>query len=503
MDNEKYLSNALLSKPPYKKLNLVLKEGSVSTTKLSNDAVTNDKLADGAITINKLDDDLADKISLSSIPVSKFQIANSVDKLPSTPNDIGWIINNHLYLYVGKESQLYFDCGELRGPQGIKGEKGERGIQGVRGVQGVQGPKGDKGLKGDQGDIGLTGPQGPQGEQGPQGLVGEAGPKGDTGERGPQGEIGPQGPKGDAFKYSDFTTAQLTSLKGPKGDKGNQGEKGEKGDPGIQGAQGQQGLVGPQGPSGVSDASSKTLVNDITTGGETDFLSAEVGKLGIMTYDCSKGGSIVYSSIQDAINQVPSAYQKGGMTIAVVLRGSGTYLNYYLPFRDWSDNASDWTVGSLGISQQEGDATNVAISQKAFTDKMNTKVDVSSLVDEITEGNEDGETNMEVPTSKAVKNFVSTVEGNINSSVEEKNNAIKQDINTFKDNVNDSLSTFEESLSTTKSELNASVDEKVNTLKADVDKKVNSVPQFLSMSESQYDALEEKDENTYYMLTEE
>lgn len=291
--------------------------------------------------------------------------------------------------------------------------------------------------------------------------------------------------------------------KGEKGDQGKQGEKGEQGIQGIQGAQGKQGLVGPQGSSGVLDASSKTLVNDITTGGETDFLSAEVGKLGIMTYDCSKGGSVVYSSIQDAINQVPSAYQKGGMTIAVVLRGSGTYLNYYLPFRDWSDNASDWTVGSLGISQQEGDATNVAISQKAFTDKMNTKVDVSSLVDEITEGNEDGETNMEVPTSKAVKNFVSTVEGNINSSVEEKNNAIKQDINTFKDNVNDSLSTFEESLSTTKSELNASVDEKVNTLKADVDKKVNSVPQFLSMSESQYDALEEKDENTYYMLTEE
>lgn len=285
-------------------------------------------------------------------------------------------------------------------------------------------------------------------------------------------------------------------LDGKNGEKGERGEKGEKGAQGIQGAQGKQGLVGPQGPSGVSDASSKTLVNDITTGGETDFLSAEVGKLGIMTYDCSKGGSVVYSSIQDAINQVPSAYQKGGMTIAVVLRGSGTYLNYYLPLRDWSNNVSDWTVGSLGISQQEGDAINVAISQKAFTDKMNTKVDVSSLVNEITEGNEEGETNVKVPTSKAVKNFVSTAEGNINASVEEKNNTIKQDINTFKNNVNDSLNT-------TKSELNASVDEKVNTLKADVDEKVNSVPQFLSMSESQYDALEEKDEKTYYMLTEE
>lgn len=122
------------------------------------------------------------------------------------------------------------------------------------------------------------------------------------------------------------------------------------------------------------------------------------------------------------------------------------------------------------VVQESGEAEDKVMSQKAFTDKMNTKVDVSSLVNEITEGNEDGETNVEVPTSKAVKNFVSTVKDNINSSVEEKNNAIRKDI---------------------------------KTLKEDVDAKVNSVPQFLSMSESQYNALEEKDENTYYMLTEE
>ena len=122
------------------------------------------------------------------------------------------------------------------------------------------------------------------------------------------------------------------------------------------------------------------------------------------------------------------------------------------------------------VVQESGEAEDKVMSQKAFTDKMKTKVDVSSLVNKITEGNEDGETNVEVPTSKAVKNFVSTVEDNINSSVEEKNNAIRKDI---------------------------------NTLKADVDEKVNSVPKFLSMSESQYDALEEKEADTYYMLTEE
>lgn len=40
--------------------------------------------------------------------------------------------------------------------------------------------------------------------------------------KGPQG-VGRQGPKGDPFKYSDFTSEQLASLKGEKGDPGDPG----------------------------------------------------------------------------------------------------------------------------------------------------------------------------------------------------------------------------------------------------------------------------------------
>ena len=73
-------------------------------------------------------------------------------------------------------------------------------------------------------DLGLVvGPAGPQGIQGPEGPQGPAGPQG------PTGETGPQGPEGPA---------------------------------------------GPQGPQGVQ----APVINDLTTGGVFDALSAEMGK---------------------------------------------------------------------------------------------------------------------------------------------------------------------------------------------------------------------------------
>lgn len=86
--------------------------------------------------------------------------------------------------------------------------------------------------------------KGEKGDQGPQGIQG---PKGDT------GETGPQGPKGD------------------KGETGAQGPQGEKGETGAQGPKGETGATGPQGPA-------VSVVNDLTTGGTTEALSAEQGK---------------------------------------------------------------------------------------------------------------------------------------------------------------------------------------------------------------------------------
>ena len=121
----------------------VLKDNSVSTDKIVDKAVTNSKLADGAVSRSKLDNDLSDLLSLRSFKASEFRWADSENNLPAYANTVGWIVNNHLYLYTGDgDTHSYTDCGELRGAQGVQGEKGE---------------KGDKGDKGDTGDRGIAG----------------------------------------------------------------------------------------------------------------------------------------------------------------------------------------------------------------------------------------------------------------------------------------------------------------------------------------------------------
>lgn len=66
----------------------------------------------------------------------------------------------------------------------------------------------------------------------------------------------------------------FNSLKGEKGDQGPQGVQGAKGDKGETGAQGLKGATGATGPQGPAVA----VVNDLTTGGTTEALSAEQGK---------------------------------------------------------------------------------------------------------------------------------------------------------------------------------------------------------------------------------
>lgn len=108
--------------------------------------------------------------------------------------------------------------------------------------------------------FGLKGDKGTQGEVGEKGdpfryedftteqLESLRGPKGEQGLTGP---VGPQGPKGDPFTYADFTESQLEGLKGPKGDTGERGLTGPQGERGLTGEQGPQGIRGEVGPQGV------------------------------------------------------------------------------------------------------------------------------------------------------------------------------------------------------------------------------------------------------------
>lgn len=99
------------------------------------------------------------------------------------------------------ERILLKDIERFRGPKGDTGPKGETGLQGPQGIKGDKGEQGPQGLQGEKGE---TGPIGPQGERG---FDGREGPQG------PTGEIGPKGDKGEPFRYEDFTSEQLASLK--------------------------------------------------------------------------------------------------------------------------------------------------------------------------------------------------------------------------------------------------------------------------------------------------
>ena len=154
-----------------------------------------------------------------------------------------WIVeeNGNGYTWNGS---VWFDIGQLVGPEGPEGATGPRGATGAQGIQGDVGPQGDgftggsynsstgvvqftsddglgfatldlrgatgpQGLKGDKGDIGNTGPQGGQGIQG---VKGDKGDKGDTGNTGAQGSTGPTGTfsPGASINSGDITATEIT-----------------------------------------------------------------------------------------------------------------------------------------------------------------------------------------------------------------------------------------------------------------------------------------------------
>ena len=156
-----------------------------------------------------------------------------------------------------------------------------------------------------------------------------------------------------------------TGEKGEKGDRGDRGPIGATGEKGEKGDRGPVGETGPQGNSGIADASNKALINDAVTGGETSYLSAEVGKLGILTYDCSKGGTVEHASLQDAINAVPTTFRKVGITI--IYKSGDSIYRYALKSNSWSTDSTNWfsveeKVSELKVADALGDGYDAELS---------------------------------------------------------------------------------------------------------------------------------------------
>lgn len=161
---------------------------------------------------------------------------------PKGKDGDAYMVGVNLYAWSGSE---WIDCGNIQGPQGIKGESGPQGPQGLKGETGPQGAKGEKGDKGDTGA---------RGEQGPQGLKGEAGAKGENGTAATI-TIGSVS-AGTAAKVtnSGTTSAAVFDFVLPRGEQGERGLQGLQGVPGEKGETGPQGDVGPQGPQGIQGA---------------------------------------------------------------------------------------------------------------------------------------------------------------------------------------------------------------------------------------------------------
>ena len=76
--------------------------------------------------------------------------------LPGANIGDAWILLSDGSLYSWNGS-VWFDAGDIKGPQGDQGPQGIQGVQGEQGIQGVEGPQGVQGLQGIQGPAGLPG----------------------------------------------------------------------------------------------------------------------------------------------------------------------------------------------------------------------------------------------------------------------------------------------------------------------------------------------------------
>ena len=337
----------------------------------------------------------------------------------------------------------------------------------------------------------FTGLKGEQGTQGIQGLQGERGEKGDMGSIGKisisvDNTTGTPSATASSSKAADGSTDISFSFKGIKGEKGEKGE------------------VGMQGNSGVADASNKTLVNDAITGGETDFLSAEVGKLGILTYDCSKGGSVTHATLQDAINSVPTTFQKVGLTITY--KSGDTIHRYTLNANAWSADPTNW----FSVEDKLND---LAMSLKAeFSYKgiaqptTNPGVPDGNVFYIAGEGSYPNFGNLSVAENEiAVLYFDGTnwskQSVDFSSSITE----IKEKANTAATDASNALKKAEaadKASTTNKQNLDNAV-ERIGTLEDSVNTINTNMPKMICMTETAYEALEKKEADTYYMLTEE
>lgn len=158
----------------------------------------------------------------------------------------------------------------------------------------------------------------------------------------------------------------------------------------------------------------------------------------------------------------------------------------------YSENGSSWVNTTLlEVAQELGVSTNKVVSQKALNDALSKKFDKESVVQE------SGEAEDKVMSQKAVSDKLSDLSSTIDEIKKKANDAATDASNALRkaEAANRKAEANKTALTTVTSDL-ATLKEKVNEIPA-------TIPKFVSMTEAAYEALETKESDTYYMLTEE
>ena len=158
----------------------------------------------------------------------------------------------------------------------------------------------------------------------------------------------------------------------------------------------------------------------------------------------------------------------------------------------YSDNGSSWVNTTLlEVAQELGVSTNKVMSQKAVSDALAKKFDKESVVQE------SGEAEDKVMSQKAVSEKLRGLSSTIGE--------IKEKADTAATDASNALGKAEAANSTAEANKNAlnTATSDISTLKKKVDAIPATITKIVSMTEDAYEALETKEADTYYMLTEE
>lgn len=158
----------------------------------------------------------------------------------------------------------------------------------------------------------------------------------------------------------------------------------------------------------------------------------------------------------------------------------------------YSENGSSWVNTTLlEVAQELGVSTNKVVSQKTLNDALAKKFDKESVVQE------SGEAEDKVMSQKAVSDKLR----DLSSTITE----IKKKANTASTDASNALTKAEAAnrMAEENKKALATATSDISTLKKKVEDIPATIPKFVSMTEAAYEALETKEADTYYMLTEE